>query len=329
MNGAENGTRLVDIARDCCLSLRVVNAIMTGYSGNVRYSPETKKRVLEAAGNLVYRPNRFARNLQAGRCGAIAVLVENFFDITELTLNAIIQTAKEHSTMTFLEKVGPDNPTPKCFSEKMSDGFIVIGHVSESLTAEIDRTGSPCVFVNSNRRKGTNCVTFDEKDAMKLAVERFLSRGRKRIAFISAQPGHYSVEERINGLEVEIRKRGLAKLKALEPPPDISETAFQNLISDFLRGNPEINAVLLCSDDMAPVFYDAAGKIGRNIPSDISVIAVNNSIISRYVRPSITSLGIDGTKVGRIAVEKLESILEGKKVSLSKLKYKLIPRDSA
>jgi len=330
MGGNKNGTKLTDLAKACGLSLRVVNAVMTGYSGSVRYSPGTKDKVLETAKRLGYRPNRFARNLQNGCCGTIAVLAENFFDINEITMDSIIRASSQRSKMILYERVGADNPNPRCLLERISDGFIAIGQISEQVMEKIDRTGSPCIFVNTNRRKGANCMNFDERGAMKLAVDRFVSLGRERIAFIgNGRTDHYFEKARHMGLEAEIKKRGLAKLKIFENPSLHPDNEFRKQLSSFLIGNPEIDSVLLSMDFMAPVFYDAAEKTGRSIPSDIAAISVNNSEFSIASRPSLTSLGINRAEVGWTAVEKLMSLMEGKEVSCPTLKYSLFPRNSA
>ncbi|HCE45810.1 MAG TPA: hypothetical protein DET40_19880 [Lentisphaeria bacterium] len=330
MAGAKHGAKLADLAEACGLSLRVVNAVMTGYSGSVRYSQKTKEKILETAIEMGYRPNRFARNLQNGCCGTIAVLVENFFDINEMTMDSIIRAANQHSKMILLEKVGPDNPCPRCFSEKIADGFIAIGQIPDDVLKKIDRACSPCIFVNTNKRKGSNCMNFAEEGAMKLAVERFAALGRKHIAFISnGRSDHYFEKARRLGLESEIRKRGFHKLKILENSSQYFNASFLDQITSFLKVNPEIDAVLLSMDAMAPAFYDAADRTGRRIPSDIAVISVNNSEFSVASRPSMTSLGVNRAEVGWTAVGKLISMMEGKEDICQNLKYSLFQRNSA
>ncbi|GEM_PF-2756278 len=330
MEDSRKGANLAELAKSCGLSLRVVNAVMTGYSGSVRYSPKTKEKILETAIKLGYRPNRFARNLKNGCCGTIAVLVENFFDINQNTMDSIIRAANQHSKMILLERVGPDNPNPRCFSDKIADGFIAIGQIPDQVLEKIDSTCSPCIFVNTNKRDSPNCMNFDEKDAMKLAVDRFASLGRKHIAFISnGRTDHYFEKARRMGLETEIRKHGFSKLKVLENSSQHFYDSFREQVSSFLMDNPELDAVLLSMDAMAPAFYDAAEKTGNKIPSDIAVISVNNSEFSIASRPSITSLGVSKEGVGWTAIGNLISMMEGKKIQCSSVKYSLFQRDSA
>ncbi len=330
MADGRKGANLAELAKSCGLSLRVVNAVMTGYSGSVRYSQKTKEKILETAIEMGYRPNRFAKNLKNGCCGTIAVLVENFFDVNLNTMDSIIRASNEHSRMVLLERVGPDNPNPRCFSEKIADGFIAIGQIPEDVLEKIEKACSPCIFVNTNRMNSPNCMNFDEKGAMKLAVERFASLGRRHIAFISnGRTDHYFEKARRAGLESEIRKRGLHKLKILENSSQYFNSQFLDLVSLFLEENPELDAVLLSMDAMAPAFYDAADRTGRKIPSDIAVISVNNSEFSIASRPSLTSLGVSREGVGWTAVGKLISMMEGKKDPCTAVKYSLFPRASA
>ena len=61
----------------------------------------------------------------------------------------------------------------------------------------------------------------------------------------------------------------------------------------------------------------AAQQKGYRIPNDLSFIGINGILLSRYIRPALTTMHIDAEKMGTLAVEVLDDILNDRETALT------------
>ena len=92
-----SGKTIRDVAREAGVSIATVSYVLNN-SRNV--GPETRARVLEAAGRLAYRPNITARNLQASETRLFAYTwqpspPDHFNPILDSFLQAAVYAAAE------------------------------------------------------------------------------------------------------------------------------------------------------------------------------------------------------------------------------------------
>ena len=120
---------MIDIARETELSRPVVSAIInkrkTPY---MRYSEETRIRVLEAAETLGYRPNRSALNLKNCRHNAIGLYTgHSIYNIHDRTLNQMIHLSRKNRLYAVIETyTTEENIIPISLLEHSVDGIIVL-----------------------------------------------------------------------------------------------------------------------------------------------------------------------------------------------------------
>ena len=69
-----SGARLDDVAKASGVHLSTVSRVLNG-SPDLRVREDTRKRVLEAAGRLGYRPNAFGRGLRLSATRSLGMLV--------------------------------------------------------------------------------------------------------------------------------------------------------------------------------------------------------------------------------------------------------------
>ncbi len=76
-----------DIAAKCGVSRAVASAVLGGSKGTIRFSKEVKARVLEAAEELHYVPNRLATAMKSGKIPLVAFCLHiEFFSAAEINL---------------------------------------------------------------------------------------------------------------------------------------------------------------------------------------------------------------------------------------------------
>jgi DNA-binding LacI/PurR family transcriptional regulator len=78
-----------------------------------------------------------------------------------------------------------------------------------------------------------------------------------------------------------------------------------------LADDPDVTAVLAANDVMALGVIKALTESGLRVPEDISVVGFDDREEVPYFRPALTSVRLDFTEVGRLAVEKLLLAIAG------------------
>jgi len=318
---------LKEVARMSQVSLAVAWVVLNDRKDqNVRCSEATRARVLSVADQLGYRPNRTVANFRRKQHGTIGLLVRHFEVIPHRLVPALIKAARRYDQLVVVEQHSEDEPWPKIVQEDCVDGVILFEDVETDLLNRIQRLPVSLVQVNTNQRDAQGCITYDEEQATRLAVEEFARDGRQQIVFhVAARyPNHYSIESRFRGLANACEQAGLAPPLRFDWSPK-DEDGFVKWLNRY----PSVDGVLLCSDRAAIRLYDELQAAGRKVPDEISVIGFNDTLASQCVRPALTSLSVDAEKVAEEAVRMLNGLIGGQaKVRHAVMPYQLKRRAS-
>jgi len=115
------------------------------------------------------------------------------------------------------------------------------------------------------------------------------------------------------------------------PPMSIKDGYFVG--SNLKQYYDDVDCVFCVSDSPAFGVITALREKGINVPTDISVAGFGDFEVGKYSNPSISTVSIDSTAVGRITSELVLQLLDQDKESnrLKKkhvIKTELIMRDS-
>jgi DNA-binding LacI/PurR family transcriptional regulator len=317
--------RIKDIAAEAGVSYPVASLALAGKKDrNVRYSEETRLRVLAVAKRLGYRQNRSARNFACSRHGSLAIVAQSVYQFSRMTLYALTRAAMEQDLTVFLDGYRP-GVLPRCIGEDMADGVFVFGLIAPEIESALDRVGMPTAWVNTNRTEGRGVITYDEGQGMRMLVEAFARRGRRRIALLHVGTDeHYSVSARYD----ELHK--LSKSLGLEPPR-ISELDLPSLengeMDSVIMNSREVDAYIV-ADRLLPKAYSCCAACGRKIGEDVSVLCYQPDWNARLLSPRCAGAGVDDIRVGQLAMQVLGELIDGKSVGTRVVPYEFAPGDS-
>ncbi|MEA4826815.1 MAG: substrate-binding domain-containing protein, partial [Clostridium sp.] len=166
----------------------------------------------------------------------------------------------------------------------------------------------------------------------KKAVEYLLSRGHRDIAFLDNflhGNGSFSecdlrfkaYKEVLNENNIEINPNHIMKAC------DNYENVFRKCTELFsLDKRP---TAVLANDDMhAFVAVSAANSLNLKVPQDIAVIGFDNSSVSKFMIPALTTVEIPKKEISKVSLELLINKIEGKSVKDANLETELIIRKS-
>jgi LacI family transcriptional regulator len=188
------------------LSIPTVHQVLNGY--NVRFSAETRRKVLEAAKELDYRPNIAARGLRAKKTFLLGLQFNavNYPLIAGFTRGFQQAASAASYAPIFLThtNTADEAENNRTLVDRRVDGFVVNcaldadGSSNAKRFAEMRANGVPLIEVFGRFVEGTPRVTLDYYAGAVEATRLLIEKGHRRIALLTHQ--EYRHSEKVPGL---------------------------------------------------------------------------------------------------------------------------------
>ena len=154
---------------------------------------------------------------------------------------------------------------------------------------------------------GKPWVWIDDRKAARDATKYLLGLGHETVHYVSI-PSSTSVSQRMLGWRSALEDAGVRVPKALHAgwdPQSTSQAAQQRLARD-----PKVTAVLCGNDDLAIGVMRAMHEAGRSIPDDVSVVGFDDTPLSAFYIPALTTVRQDFAALGKACFAKLLAQLD-------------------
>ena len=191
------------VARSAQVSPATVSRVL---NGSTRVSEDSRRRVLEAAARMDYRPNRLARNLRRQKAEMIGVVVSDIDNphFSE-TVRVIEDEAYEAGYRVLLCNTDETPDKQRAYLEMLADERVLAAIVSPA-----DGRGSgvdsllaldiPVVaFDREIAEPAADAVVCDNVDGLRRLTEHLLWLGHQRIAYVGGRPDVETGQERLEG----------------------------------------------------------------------------------------------------------------------------------
>ena len=138
-----------DVARAAHVSQ---SAVSRTFTRGASVSEDTRRKVLQAADELGYRPNALARSLISGKSGIIGVLVayldNQFYPVVIEKLSRSLQE-KGYRVLLFMTDQGDQDAVVKDMLQYQVEGVVMASaHLSSKLAQQCANNGIPVVLFN-------------------------------------------------------------------------------------------------------------------------------------------------------------------------------------
>ena len=163
----------------------------------------------------------------------------------------------------------------------------------------------------------------------RIVTEHLIAQGRRRIAFLGAPEHSPEVMERYRGHEEALRLAGIAIDPALRIDAVTTEQSGHDAVLSLLDGGVAFDAVFGASDLIAIGAMGGLAARGLRVPADVAVAGFDDIAMARSVSPSLTTVVQDTRRAGRLLVEALINLIEGKPVHSTRLPTQLTVRHSS
>jgi len=301
-----------------------ISTVSYALSGKRSISPDTRRRIEEAARELDYRPNAGARML-AGRRTQIFALTEPFRADTHapahmaFVLATSIAARRYEYDILLLTEEEASAGMRRVASSGLADGVLVLDVAPDDERVDLARRiALPTVFIGvPDDHEGLVCVDLDFEAAAALAVDRLADLGHRSIGFVGHPPMAYEKSNfppRVRkGLEARAAERRLACTTVLPETDGPRRAPVRAAVRDLVEGGATA-LVLHCDDTGHAVALDELAALGRRVPEDVSLVSVGATFETSAFHPPIDSVPLVPSASCELAVELAMRMVDGGEV---------------
>jgi DNA-binding LacI/PurR family transcriptional regulator len=294
------------------LSQTTVSLVLNNSPSAKSIPEETRKRVVEAAERLNYRPNYFARSLRQSKSMSVGVLAPDLSEgyFTRVMSGVVEElTAAHYFYFTVCHDWKPEliEKYPRMLVERAVDGLLLLNTSAEELAVPV-----PVVAISAHcaADKVTNIV-LDHHQAVQQALAHLYKLGHRRIAIMRGPRAIPDSEFRWESIQQVAREMDLKldpdlairidttgwSTKAGQHPmaPEIGFKPMQAL----LERTRDFTAVFCFNDISAIGAIRALKDAGLSVPGDVSVVGFDDIMSAAYSTPSLTTVRQPLAEMGR------------------------------
>ncbi len=325
-----------DIARIAGVSKSTVSRAL---NDSPLIKAETRNTIQTIARQHEFRPSATARNLSLRTSRTIA-FVNDAYSKGAYEVSCPFTLEIMGGITIGLHELGYDlmvvhvNPTDSDWAAQYMDtgrvdGFILM--TESGKRGQVDLLVSrKAPFIAWGASSGGYCtVCGDDRLGGRLATERLLSDGKRRIGFLGGPRAEGEVQGRLLGYKDALRSAGKTFDQTLVEYGDYSERSGERAMEALLAREPKIDGVFSNSDVKAIAAMRVLKAQRRRIPDDIAVVGYDDLSLASYVSPALTTISQKIPLAGALLARDLVAFLEHGTVTHTVVPVELIERDSA
>ncbi|MFK3712817.1 MULTISPECIES: HTH-type transcriptional regulator GalR [Leclercia] len=283
-----------DVARMAGVSVATVSRVI---NNSPKASETSRQAVLTAMESLNYHPNANARALAQQSTDTVGLVVG---DVSDPFFGAMVKAVEQvayHTGNFLLIGNGYHNEQKerqaieqlirhRCaalvvHAKKLSDDELV--HLMKQI---------PGMVIVNRIIPGyeQRCVALDDRYGAWLATRHLIQQGHTRIGYLCSNHAISDAEDRLQGYYDALRENDLPCNDRLVTYGEPDERGGEQAMTELLGRGRNFTAIACYNDSMAAGAMGVLNDNGIDVPGDISLIGFDDILISRYVRPRLTTV---------------------------------------
>ncbi len=250
---------------------------------------------------------------------SVALLIETSNGYCRGLIEGVIAYTKEkrHWSVYLTEQERGAAP-PNWLRNWGGDG-IIARIETDAIARELKQCGVPVVDLSAARHvTGVPWADTDDKEIARLAVEHFVDRGYRNLAYCgdlgfqwSAKRGeHFGIFAR----QAECSFFDLQSVARYDSTFDA--VAEKRKIMKWIESLPKPIGIMGCYDFKAQEILDACRQLSIAVPGEVAVLGVDNDhLICELSEPTLSSIIPDTKRTGYEAAQLLDHMMSGKTVT--------------
>jgi len=307
-----------DVATLAGVAPATVSLVLNGTPG-IRVSPETRKRIEDAARSLAYQSSQTARALVTGRNEAIGVVLNYverpFQDYVSGLMDGLWEELAPRGLRLVLVRGTPEHRAAGLFRQRSVDGIVLIAPPAEADT-ELDSIAAaqfPAVCIGSRpSHPGLACIDIDNAAAGRQATNALIDAGHRRILHLAGpQAVNSSARERLAGYRSALSAAGIPEDPALIHDCSYNGIFAGDAVARILDQGTRFTAIFAANSDMGRGAVTTLLRRGLRVPEDVSVISIDQDHRAGWHGPQLTCLAQPLRELGRIAGQRILGMIAG------------------
>lgn len=306
-----------DVAREANVATSTVSRVISNSS---RISEETKKKVNEVIKRLNYKPNELARKLVSNKSRILGVIIPKeassffsnpFFVEAMIGMSMVADEEKYYLMYAFCKTEEDELKNVKEFlANNLLDGLCLLTvRENDRCIDYLKRSKFPFVVIgNPDSNRGILFVDNDNIKATYKITNKFIKDGYKKIGFIGGNKNFKVSKDRLKGYLDALKQNNISINKNIivEAENFTESLGFKAMEKILKKETPNI---VITAEDLLAV--GANKYLNEKGIKDIKIIGFNNTPITQYQNPPISSIDINSRQLGYEAAKLLINFLNG------------------
>jgi DNA-binding LacI/PurR family transcriptional regulator len=281
-------------------------------------SAETERRVMEVVGQLNYFKNVHARRLATGQSNLFGLVISEIANPYFAEIIRGFQAAAWDCGFDVLlcntqyDKSRTRSVLRKLIESDARGVAIMTSSIDRSTASELVNAGIGVVFCNATRvQRLVSTISIDYQRGISSAIEHVANLGHRRAAVIAGPDDNRTAATIRDALVAGLTERGIHPFPVINSSYGIDAGA--SAVRALLSAQQRATVVFCGSDLIAMGAMSALEEVGVEIPTDVSVVGIDDISFACLARPPLTTIRVPRERVGTIAFEALEKMLRLKR----------------
>ncbi len=322
---------IADIAEHASVSKATVSRVLNDPES---VKPAKRQAVIEVMDRMNFRPNRFARGLASGKSMTIGVITQNigtyYYDqIVRGIIHGLSTTAYSPIFSDGLFEKDAEGRAIETLRDRHVDGLILVGGdvPPEDLTTVGESIPLVVVARELDGWPGV-CIAMDNTHVGYEVTRTLIAAGHRSVAHVMGNPAHPDAHRRLAGYQ-----NALAESNIQYDPELVYQGNFYGqsgimAVESWLSRGKHFSAIFAANDLTAQGVLLALSRRGIRVPDEVSVAGVDDKVESALMIPPLTTYRQPAQQMGKIASQKLLSLLDGQSVESLVVHGQMIQRES-
>ena len=332
-----------DVAQRVGVSKSLVSRALRGEPA---VADDTRRRILETAAELGYRPNAGARQLAAKRSDTLGFVIAGLFDpFWSDVIYSIDRAAEQHGVSALYMSGAIDGGASDMWLDRFVEyremeaierllehrldgmGVGLGGHLDYKALEGVAAVAPLVAMMVDFRSDVFDTVTVDEDRALSLAVGHLRDLGHTDIAFLG-EGDRPNTRARAAGYRRAMEAKGVSEFVTMHPCSVLQGDGYEAMRS-LIEADRIPGAIVAISDGAARGAVMALADAGLSVPDDVSIVGYDDSMHAVAGQPLLTTIHVPRRELGATTVRLLDERREGRTTaSTVMLRPSLVVRES-
>jgi LacI family transcriptional regulator len=299
-----------DVAEVAGVAMSSVSRVLSGHPD---VSQAMRARVMAAVDQLEYRPNLLAQSLRSQQTHTVGFLVGDISNplLAEMVKGAVTTLRKENYALMLTDSEGdPDLDAAhlRLFEQRRVDGLILLPSREDhppTLAALAD-VRVPAVLIDRDAFPPLRAdrVLSDHQTGMKQALNHLIDLGHRRIGLIVGLPVRATVERKA-ALAAAFEERRLDPTFLIFETDELRFEGGREGVHTLLENPDSPTAILVGGNQLLAGALTEIQDRGLRIPKDLSIVSTDDTALTSFYNPPISTVRRDTVETGRVAASLL------------------------